>query len=73
MGQLNRNHLAYLLELTLSQFLSWRGGVVFGAIRSRELYEVVANPGCDLVHGSLRIDKGECGEADNGKPRSQSA
>lgn len=36
--------------------------MVFGAIDSCEIYEVVANPGGDFVHESLRIDKGECGE-----------
>jgi hypothetical protein len=57
-GQLKWGSLVYPLELTPPQFFGWRSGVVAGAIRSREVFEVVADPGRDLVHESSRIDKG---------------
>ena len=57
-GQPNGDSPAYLLELTFLQFFHCGGGEVVGAMRGREVCEVVANPGCDFVHESLRIDNG---------------
>jgi hypothetical protein len=72
-GQLNQESLAYLLELTLLRFCNWRNGVEAGTMCSREIYEVVANPGLDFVHESFRIGKGGCSEAGDGKARSRIA
>ena len=60
MSRLNRDNFTHLLELTLFQLFSRRNSVVVGAIRGGEICEVVANPGCDLVHETFRIGKGGC-------------
>ena len=54
----NRDSPPYLLELALPHFVKWRSGVKVGTIRGREIQEVVFYPGCNLVHETLRIDKG---------------
>ena len=73
--QLSRNSFAHPLELTLLQLFGLRGSIVVRAVRSGKVYvyEVVANPGCDFVYETFRIDKGGCSEAECGKPRSRTA
>jgi hypothetical protein len=50
--------LAHLPELTLLQFWGRRNVFKVGAMRSREVQEVVFNPGSDFVHEYYPIDKG---------------
>ena len=57
-GQPSGDNGTYLLDLTLPQLFHRRSGEVVGTIGSREICEVVSNPGRNFVHESLRIDKG---------------
>lgn len=73
MRRLDRDILAYLLELTPLKFFGFRSIIVARAIRDGEIRKVVANPGGDLVHETFRIDKGRRSEVDCGNPRSRTA
>ena len=73
MHRLDRDVLAYLLELTPLDFCSLRNIIVARAIRGGKIYKIVANPGGDLVHETFRIGKGGWGKADCGNPRSRTA
>jgi hypothetical protein len=63
----------YLFELTPPHFLNGGDCVKVRTIRGRKIQEVVLDPGLDVVHEILRIDKGRCGKAVDSKPRSRAA